>query len=162
MEIKVCKKCGRELPISEFYVHKQMGDGYLNFCKECVKSRVHKHREDNIERIREYDRNRHNSKERGKKQREALKNNIERYKKFSMQKKEWAKRNREKRIAHYKLKKAIDNGIILKPNICENCGKTNCIIEGHHFDYTKPLEVKWLCCECHGKEHRRYKKESEK
>lgn len=69
METKVCKKCGRALPISEFYVHKQMGDGHLSFCKECVRARVHKHRENNIERIREYDRNRPNKKERLKKER---------------------------------------------------------------------------------------------
>lgn len=35
METKVCKKCGRELPISDFYTNSKAKDGLSTYCKEC-------------------------------------------------------------------------------------------------------------------------------
>lgn len=35
METKVCKKCGRELPISDFYTNSRAKDGLATYCKEC-------------------------------------------------------------------------------------------------------------------------------
>lgn len=44
---------------------------------------------------------------------------------------------------------------LVRPEACENC---NAIPEhgplhGHHDDYSKPLEVRWLCRSCHIKHH---------
>ena len=33
--MKTCKKCGKELPMTEFYAHKNAKDGLLNVCKSC-------------------------------------------------------------------------------------------------------------------------------
>jgi hypothetical protein len=46
---KVCFKCKVEKPLTEFYKHKQMGDGHLNKCKDCTKKDVKEKYSENIE-----------------------------------------------------------------------------------------------------------------
>jgi len=50
--------------------------------------------------------------------------------------------------ARWDLNHAIERGDI-KRLPCENCGMEPA--EGHHVDYNKPLEVTWLCKNCHVK-----------
>lgn len=41
---------------------------------------------------------------------------------------------------------------------CEICGKIK--VQAHHDDYTKPLEVRWLCSIHHGEHHRKVKQQN--
>jgi hypothetical protein len=63
----------------------------------------------------------------------------------------WVSENRHKVRAHYAISDAIRRGKMIRPNQCEQC-KIECKPDGHHEDYNKPLEVKWLCKICHAKE----------
>jgi hypothetical protein len=47
---------------------------------------------------------------------------------------------------------AIQKGLLIKKS-CEVCG-TNEKVEAHHDDYTKPLEVRWLCRHHHREHHK--------
>ena len=42
---------------------------------------------------------------------------------------------------------------LVKPNCCQGCGRTSkeTRLSAHHHDYTKPLDVIWLCAACHRK-----------
>lgn len=36
METKICKKCGKELPVDKFYKNESQKDGFGCYCKDCV------------------------------------------------------------------------------------------------------------------------------
>jgi len=38
---KICFKCGKSKPITDFYKHPQMKDGRVNKCKPCNKNDIH-------------------------------------------------------------------------------------------------------------------------
>lgn len=54
-------------------------------------------------------------------------------------------------IAHRAVKSAIRNGVLVREP-CEVCGKEK--VDAHHDDYSKPLDVRWLCRFHHLKHHR--------
>lgn len=55
MESKICKKCGRELPIEEFYKDNSgMKDGHKNTCKECFNKQCKQYRKKNKEKTYKY------------------------------------------------------------------------------------------------------------
>lgn len=61
-------------------------------------------------------------------------------------------KNKLKISAVQKVGDALRYGKMVKPEICEKCGKKT-ELQGHHEEYTKPLDVKWLCRLCHCHEH---------
>lgn len=127
---KSCFKCGRTLPIEMFYRHPQMGDGHINKCKECTALDVRLHREKNGDDIRRRDRARSVGKNRSK--------GGDKYK--------------TRRAAQSLFWHAIERGKIIKPLFCVRCWSAG-RIHGHHYDYSKALDVVWLCESCHATEH---------
>ena len=136
---KQCKGCKKTLPMAEFYRHKAMADGFLNFCKTCVKNRVRMYRQDNLEDCREYDRQRYRSSESRKQQLRDFSRN--------------AFLDPVKSKAWRTTSNAIRDGKLRRPNTCSTCGVI-CKPEAHHEDYSSPLDVRWLCRSCHCKLHR--------
>ena len=153
--MKTCKECNVEMPLSNFYVHAGMKDGHLNKCKECVKSRVDKYAKANPEKTKEWARNYFNS-EAGK---EKAKKYLLTDKGKEIRKKaldSYRKNHPIKDLARYLVKYEIQCGRLFRPSVC-SCCKAECKPHGHHNDYTKPLEVEWLCEQCHKQWHRKNK-----
>ncbi len=55
----------------------------------------------------------------------------------------------EKTRARTCLNRAISKGYIVKPSICTMCESKDKKLDGHHEDYSKPLDVIWMCRKCH-------------
>jgi ribosomal protein S27AE len=150
---KICARCGKRKDREKsFYKHLTMADGYLSFCKSCVKERVAEHRSAFIERIREYDRERGRSPKRMAKARL----NSQAYRQTA-EGQAVAVRYRERNPEKYRAVTIANNAVRdgkLKRQPCEKCGQQKA--EKHHDDYSKPLIVRWLCRKCHGAKHRQY------
>lgn len=139
--MKTCKKCNEEKHPVDFYSNDSS-------CKECRKEAVRKNRAEKVDYYREYDKKRY-------KEDPKVKQRIDRYlattdgmRKSSEAKSRWDAKNPVKKAAQTILGNAVRDGKIAKPGFCESCGKSG-RIHGHHCDYSKPLDVMWLCPKCH-------------
>ena len=149
---KVCFKCGVEKPLSDFYKHKEMGDGFLNKCKECAKKDTRENRAEKIDYYKEYDRSRASNPNRVAKRKEYSLTDAG--KKVSIAaKKKWVENNKIKRAAHLLYSNYIRHHKEEIKHNCESCGATT-KLHAHHSDYHKPLDVLYLCPKCHTKWHK--------
>ena len=154
-EQKRCFKCGVVKNIDEFYRHSAMADGHLGKCKECTKKDSTERRNKKIEEVRAYDRKRTTLPHRTAMRDEWSKTPYGKIQ-SNEAKQRWAEKNPEKIKAHQSLDNAVrDRKVIKFP--CQICGSEDS--EGHHEDYTKPLEVIWLCPKHHSEHHKRKREE---
>lgn len=73
---------------------------------------------------------------------------------IAKRKREFNDRHPEKLRAQHKVAKALRAGRLIRPSTCSACGEPG-LIEAHHDDYDKPLDVIWLCTSCHAAHERR-------
>ena len=163
---KICRKCNIKKQEHYFYKHSQMKDGHLNICVECIKSNVRARYFLNHEESKKKERERNKrrlcnplykkyKKEYDLKNREQIKKTQKIWRKKNRMivleyHQRYIKNNRNKRIAHNKLNGAIRSGSI-KAKKCF-CGEK---AHAHHPDYSKPLDVIWLCPKHHKEKHRK-------
>lgn len=143
--------CHSEKEVEEFYRHPQMADGYLNKCKVCIREAVSLNRNSKIERYRGYDRSRNMTPKRVNARRAYLRTEAGRMARRHANE-NYILNHGAKRKAQCALNNAVRDGRVIKLS-CEVCGDPKS--EGHHEDYSKPLEVRWLCNKHHREEHAR-------
>jgi hypothetical protein len=151
---KTCTCCHQEKRLMDFYNKKNGKFGKHAICKNCHKGKSAKWKENNPDRVRI---NQTLYKERLNSQYLDLDS------KFTLRLDEKNKEGFE-RYANTKMRLLANNilnygvrkGYIEKSNICSLC-KIEIDIEGHHDDYSKPLQVTWVCHGCHVLIHRNKK-----
>lgn len=67
---------------------------------------------------------------------------------YNAKQRRYAARNRHKVRARARVRTALDNGTLVRPSACDQCGGGG-EIQAHHEDYDRPLAVEWLCRACH-------------
>lgn len=148
--MKACFKCKHFKPHDAFYAAPASRDGVSGKCKECTKDDVRANYREHIEAYKVYERGR-----------AMLPHRVaarEEYQKTPSGKAairrahvRFCEKNPVKRAAHIACGNAIRSGK-LKPQPCEVCG--NGVTQAHHDDYSKPLDVRWLCTTHHAEWHK--------
>lgn len=131
--MKTCPQCNQEKALSDYQLH---CGNYHGACKACKKVKRQQRsveinktsyawRKANRDKTREYNR-------------------------------KYRAKNKHKQHAHIIVELAVKSGE-LKRKSCEVCNKLykkEVLAEAHHCDYSKPLEVQWLCSPHHRAWHR--------
>lgn len=179
-----CTICKEEKPFTEFRRNARFSTGYEAQCKECRKKKEairasdpksHKiilegrkrYRERNRERIREQDREAYmkNPDKFRAKARISQKKYFQTEKgrlKYKLENLKLRERYPEKARARSLLSNAVCEGRIIRPDKCSLCFSRDGVIQGHHHDYSKPLDVIWVCKSCHILVHKRIKHRRER
>lgn len=133
--MKTCSTCGTEKSDSEFQTRLASKDGLTASCRTCLKERdakrYEKEREQRLSRQKAY-----LSTPEGK---AAHKRATDK----------WREQNSVRRAAHVILGNALKYKTITRQP-CWVCGKK---AEAHHPDYSRPLDVVWLCKKHHQEVH---------
>lgn len=155
LSTKTCIGCKETKSISEFGEYKAYADGINARCKVCCRARTEKWRAENQDKVRrlgrinkQAQRDREGEELTKLKWREWYSNNQEHRQEYERE--GYAEEGR--RWVGAKVSQAITAGILVRPDVCSECGE-NCKPDAHHTDYTKPLDVTWLCVQCHADTH---------
>jgi ATPase subunit of ABC transporter with duplicated ATPase domains len=145
--MKKCSRCKEIKDDNEFNTYRKYGKSYLKaMCKPCSSSyyeekgyfqKYYQNNKDDLKaKQKEYLKT-----EKGRKAVAKAQQNYRQKEEYSL-----------KQNARKKVLRAVKSGKIIKPSLCEIC-KRERFLEAHHIDYSKPLEVQWLCKECHENTH---------
>lgn len=147
---KWCRQCEKDVRTADYYRHPYTADGLMAVCKACHRSNVRANRTANADYYREFDRARANLPHRVE-ARQAYAQTPQGRANGNRAKRSYLERNPLKRAAHVAVGNALRDGKLIR-SPCEDCGEVNA--QAHHDDYSKPLDVRWLCATHHAEWHR--------
>lgn len=137
---KRCTSCGHQRERAEFHRVRASKDGRDSRCKPCKAPIELAYRRKHAEKKRRLSK-------------EWRLNNPERVAAHQkIRERKFPEKHRARRI----LKEAVKYGKVEKPTVCPRCGVDEVPaveMHAHHHDYSKPLEIEWVCRSCHNKEH---------
>lgn len=148
---KKCSVCHEPKPLSSFYAEKRSRDGRAGRCKACHIKNTNAWQASHREQL--------NLAARARNARNAERNlELKRpsQRRHPQTKLNYQRARRqafpEKLKAYNAVQRAVRAGEIIRPTACENCHEEK-RLQAHHHDYSRPLDVFWLCQQCHKLAH---------
>ena len=139
--MKRCITCKAEKPADQFYADRRNRDSLKSQCKRCHCATS----------VATRDPDAHRAATRASAARQRLVNpERARARERAASK---CRIRTAKTIARASLNAAIGLGLIQRPASCSAC-KLVTRVHGHHDNYEHPLQVRWVCPQCHADIHR--------
>lgn len=143
--MKSCSKCGVDKAESEFYTNRASADGFTSACRVCINADQKARRERlNASRPPDW---KQKTADMAAYQREWL---AKRPGYMASYMKKWYAKNKDRMIVKQRVRDAVRSGKMVKQP-CHVCGELK--VEAHHPDYSRPLDVVWLCKAHHREVH---------
>jgi Mg2+ and Co2+ transporter CorA len=127
---KKCTKCKETRSIFDFHLAHSTNSGLSSWCKYCTTTKDKGYKRRSGRNQHYYDKTKHRTTYR------------QRY-----------RANHPDAAKAQRVISYLRSNEVLVPQPCERCGSAE-NIEAHHEDYSKILEVTWLCRACHLERHR--------
>lgn len=145
-KLKICTTCKKRKSVSDFNKRSISNDGLAYVCRKCSSIYYKKNPVRYKKRATVW------AKKNRKRRLEILKKSSAKNYERTLQ---YIKKKRILEPEKYKARNKLANGRrlgwVTVPDRCEDCGKKfpKHRIQGAHTDYSKPLDVRWLCQKCH-------------
>lgn len=141
---RTCTTCGLSLPLDRFYVKDKRTGRLTARCKKCDNEASRAYRA----KTPLTDDQRAEIRARQQKLRDEWRKDPEWRARRRRNHKKVRERYPDRMYANNALAGAVRRGQVVRPSSCSQCDNTR-DIQAHHEDYSKPLEVIWLCRDCH-------------
>lgn len=147
--MKSCHVCRAVLPLDTgFFRDKRAKDGRRSDCRSCNGKAGSVRRERNREKIRAYDRAYRQAVPLEKKRAWFKAQQKRRQPKRTIAQRQRRALHPERSRANHLVRKAVKDGLLVRPRACLKCGGGG-RIEASHSDYSRPYDIEWLCVQCH-------------
>ena len=146
--MKICTKCDESKGLECFTTK---SGNVTSRCKRCLAENNMKWARNNPDKIKiirkvHYQENKEACNQVNK---QWIQENPERAKEIKQRSR---KLHADKHKARAKVEYAVKSGKLTKPELCSRCEKES-MVEAHHDNYKKPLDVVWVCRNCHYEIH---------
>lgn len=146
---KFCPTCEQNIPLVLFYKKTGSKTGTMFECKVCANKRRRIWAKKNPEK----DRARYSYEKYRARMQQIMSDPVRRKNMYDKHKVTRSSKDPSVRRARWLVFKAVKEGILVRPVNCPICERSDRKIQGHHADYSKPLEVEWMCPTCHARTH---------
>lgn len=146
--MRTCKKCGHEKTLDQFPTYRARGiEGRRHTCRDCWNSKWSPVVQQHNKRYYHENKGGYRDRQKARTSRQHKADKVAHHRRN----KEYAKRHPLKDAAKAAVMMAVRSGKLI-PLSCQVCSEKKA--QAHHDDYSKKLEVIWLCAVHHGERHR--------